>query len=73
MQVNDGSCLSNMQCVVSSDAEGYDQVLSLLFNDNVYTPCISCLLQVDRRDNLSKRRKYICHLDMNCPSSSHYI
>lgn len=27
MQVNDGSCLSNMQCVMSSDAEGYDQVL----------------------------------------------
>ncbi|XP_021775728.1 asparagine--tRNA ligase, chloroplastic/mitochondrial-like [Chenopodium quinoa] len=27
IEVNDGSCLSNMQCVVSSDAEGYDQVL----------------------------------------------
>lgn len=26
IEVNDGSCLSNMQCVVSSDAEGYDQV-----------------------------------------------
>ncbi|CAA6656144.1 unnamed protein product [Spirodela intermedia] len=25
-QVNDGSCLSNMQCVVNSDAEGYDQI-----------------------------------------------
>ncbi|KAK1374711.1 OB domain-containing protein [Heracleum sosnowskyi] len=27
IEVNDGSCLSNMQCVVSSDAEGYDQVI----------------------------------------------
>uniref|UniRef100_A0A803NA12 asparagine--tRNA ligase n=1 Tax=Chenopodium quinoa TaxID=63459 RepID=A0A803NA12_CHEQI len=26
IEVNDGSCLSNMQCVVSSDAEGYDQI-----------------------------------------------
>nr|GMD76465.1 asparagine--tRNA ligase, chloroplastic/mitochondrial-like [Ipomoea batatas] len=26
IEVNDGSCLSNMQCVVSQDAEGYDQV-----------------------------------------------
>ncbi|KAL9246832.1 hypothetical protein vseg_020323 [Gypsophila vaccaria] len=26
IEVNDGSCLSNMQCVVSSDAEGYDEV-----------------------------------------------
>ncbi|GAB2215070.1 hypothetical protein Droror1_Dr00019444 [Drosera rotundifolia] len=26
--VNDGSCLSNMQCVVGTDAEGYDQVES---------------------------------------------
>ncbi|KNA21477.1 hypothetical protein SOVF_042780 [Spinacia oleracea] len=26
IELNDGSCLSNMQCVVSSDAEGYDQV-----------------------------------------------
>ncbi|XP_059443494.1 asparagine--tRNA ligase, chloroplastic/mitochondrial [Corylus avellana] len=26
IEVNDGSCLSNMQCVVDSDAEGYDQV-----------------------------------------------
>lgn len=26
IEVNDGSCLSNMQCVISSDAEGYDQV-----------------------------------------------
>ncbi|XP_021768478.1 asparagine--tRNA ligase, chloroplastic/mitochondrial-like isoform X3 [Chenopodium quinoa] len=26
IEVNDGSCLSNMQCVVSSDAEGYHQV-----------------------------------------------
>ncbi|XP_074327454.1 asparagine--tRNA ligase, chloroplastic/mitochondrial-like [Apium graveolens] len=26
IEVNDGSCLSNMQCVVGSDAEGYDQV-----------------------------------------------
>ncbi|XP_043716567.1 asparagine--tRNA ligase, chloroplastic/mitochondrial [Telopea speciosissima] len=26
IEVNDGSCLSNMQCVVNSDAEGYDQV-----------------------------------------------
>ncbi|MQM05813.1 hypothetical protein Taro_038628 [Colocasia esculenta] len=28
IEVNDGSCVSNMQCVVSSDAEGYDQVES---------------------------------------------
>ncbi|CAA7391606.1 unnamed protein product [Spirodela intermedia] len=28
IEVNDGSCLSNMQCVVNSDAEGYDQVES---------------------------------------------
>ncbi|CAI9095796.1 OLC1v1031811C1 [Oldenlandia corymbosa var. corymbosa] len=26
IEINDGSCLSNMQCVLSSDAEGYDQV-----------------------------------------------
>lgn len=28
IEVNDGSCLSNMQCVMDSDAEGYDQVES---------------------------------------------
>ncbi|KAK6251121.1 hypothetical protein SCA6_005126 [Theobroma cacao] len=28
LEVNDGSCLSNMQCVMNSDAEGYDQVES---------------------------------------------
>ncbi|KAL5551174.1 hypothetical protein UlMin_001350 [Ulmus minor] len=28
IEVNDGSCLSNMQCVMGSDAEGYDQVES---------------------------------------------
>ncbi|PON93027.1 Asparagine-tRNA ligase [Trema orientale] len=28
IEVNDGSCLSNMQCVMSSDAQGYDQVES---------------------------------------------
>ncbi|GER32780.1 asparagine--tRNA ligase [Striga asiatica] len=28
IEVNDGSCLSNMQCVLSPDAEGYDQVES---------------------------------------------
>ncbi|XP_025701813.1 asparagine--tRNA ligase, chloroplastic/mitochondrial isoform X2 [Arachis hypogaea] len=27
-QINDGSCLSNMQCVMDSGAEGYDQVES---------------------------------------------
>ncbi|XP_073285607.1 asparagine--tRNA ligase, chloroplastic/mitochondrial [Primulina huaijiensis] len=26
IEVNDGSCLSNMQCVMSDDTEGYDQV-----------------------------------------------
>ncbi|XP_051146836.1 asparagine--tRNA ligase, chloroplastic/mitochondrial [Andrographis paniculata] len=26
IEVNDGSCLSNMQCVMSFDAQGYDQV-----------------------------------------------
>ncbi|KAF7810098.1 asparagine--tRNA ligase, chloroplastic/mitochondrial [Senna tora] len=26
IEINDGSCLSNMQCVMDSDAEGYDQV-----------------------------------------------
>ncbi|XP_073132908.1 asparagine--tRNA ligase, chloroplastic/mitochondrial [Henckelia pumila] len=26
IEVNDGSCLSNMQCVMSYDSEGYDQV-----------------------------------------------
>uniref|UniRef100_A0A7N0U083 asparagine--tRNA ligase n=1 Tax=Kalanchoe fedtschenkoi TaxID=63787 RepID=A0A7N0U083_KALFE len=26
IEVNDGSCLSNIQCVLSSDVEGYDQV-----------------------------------------------
>ncbi|XP_078448139.1 class II aminoacyl-tRNA and biotin synthetases superfamily protein [Wolffia australiana] len=26
IEVNDGSCLSNMQCVVNSEAEGYEQV-----------------------------------------------
>eukprot|EP00261_Vitis_vinifera_P032507 XP_019073750.1 PREDICTED: asparagine--tRNA ligase, chloroplastic/mitochondrial isoform X4 [Vitis vinifera] len=28
IEVNDGSCLSNMQCVMNSDADGYDQVES---------------------------------------------
>ncbi|XP_062074745.1 asparagine--tRNA ligase, chloroplastic/mitochondrial [Humulus lupulus] len=28
IEVNDGSCLSNMQCVMGSDADGYDQVES---------------------------------------------
>lgn len=28
IEVNDGSCLSNMQCVMNTDAEGYDQVES---------------------------------------------
>ncbi|XP_072956669.1 asparagine--tRNA ligase, chloroplastic/mitochondrial [Typha angustifolia] len=28
IEVNDGSCLSNMQCVMNSDGEGYDQVES---------------------------------------------
>ncbi|CAL0331151.1 unnamed protein product [Lupinus luteus] len=28
IEINDGSCLSNMQCVVDSEAEGYDQVES---------------------------------------------
>ncbi|KAJ3678685.1 hypothetical protein LUZ60_002488 [Juncus effusus] len=28
IEVNDGSCLSNMQCVISSDSEGYDQIES---------------------------------------------
>ncbi|OMO59671.1 Aspartyl/Asparaginyl-tRNA synthetase, class IIb [Corchorus capsularis] len=32
LEVNDGSCLSNMQCVLSSDAEGYDQVESGLIS-----------------------------------------
>ncbi|KAI9111115.1 hypothetical protein K1719_017990 [Acacia pycnantha] len=26
VEINDGSCLSNMQCVMDSDAEGFDQV-----------------------------------------------
>ncbi|KAF9598540.1 hypothetical protein IFM89_028072 [Coptis chinensis] len=26
LQVNDGSCLLNMQCVINSDVDGYDQV-----------------------------------------------
>ncbi|KAL2547434.1 Asparagine--tRNA ligase [Forsythia ovata] len=32
IEVNDGSCLSNMQCVMGSDAEGYDQVESGLIS-----------------------------------------
>ncbi|KAL3653087.1 hypothetical protein CASFOL_002768 [Castilleja foliolosa] len=32
IEVNDGSCLSNMQCVMSPDAEGYDQVESGLIS-----------------------------------------
>ncbi|KAL3018992.1 hypothetical protein AAZX31_05G057600 [Glycine max] len=28
LEINDGSCLSNMQCVLNSEAEGYDQVES---------------------------------------------
>ncbi|KAK9274675.1 hypothetical protein L1049_021926 [Liquidambar formosana] len=28
IEVNDGSCVSNMQCVMSPDAEGYDEVKS---------------------------------------------
>ncbi|KAL6566681.1 hypothetical protein OROMI_015085 [Orobanche minor] len=32
IEVNDGSCLSNMQCVLSPDAEGYDQVESGLIS-----------------------------------------
>ncbi|KAG6418771.1 hypothetical protein SASPL_120976 [Salvia splendens] len=30
IEVNDGSCLSNMQCVMSSDADGYDQTGSVI-------------------------------------------
>ncbi|KAL6952704.1 asparagine--tRNA ligase [Sarracenia purpurea var. burkii] len=29
IEVNDGSCLSNMQCVMNSDVEGYDQKVEL--------------------------------------------
>ncbi|PAN13951.1 hypothetical protein PAHAL_2G374500 [Panicum hallii] len=29
VEVNDGSCLSNMQCVLTSDTEGYDQIDSV--------------------------------------------
>lgn len=29
LKINDGSCLSNLQCVLNSDAEGYDQVITL--------------------------------------------
>ncbi|XP_027182588.1 asparagine--tRNA ligase, chloroplastic/mitochondrial isoform X4 [Coffea eugenioides] len=32
IEVNDGSCLSNLQCVMSSDAEGYDQIESGLIS-----------------------------------------
>ncbi|KAK6137712.1 hypothetical protein DH2020_028547 [Rehmannia glutinosa] len=32
IEVNDGSCLSNMQCVMNPDAEGYDQVESGLIS-----------------------------------------
>ncbi|PNX77864.1 asparagine-tRNA ligase chloroplastic/mitochondrial-like, partial [Trifolium pratense] len=28
LEINDGSCLSNMQCVLDSEVEGYDQVES---------------------------------------------
>ncbi|XP_031502304.1 asparagine--tRNA ligase, chloroplastic/mitochondrial [Nymphaea colorata] len=28
IEVNDGSCLSNMQCVINSDVQGYDQTIS---------------------------------------------
>lgn len=39
VQVNDGSCLSNLQCVINSDAQGYDQVLftryTLFLHNNV--------------------------------------
>ncbi|XP_071919797.1 asparagine--tRNA ligase, chloroplastic/mitochondrial-like isoform X2 [Coffea arabica] len=32
IEVNDGSCLSNLQCVMTSDAEGYDQIESGLIS-----------------------------------------
>ncbi|EPS73970.1 hypothetical protein M569_00785, partial [Genlisea aurea] len=32
IEINDGSCLSNMQCVMTSDADGYDQVESGLIS-----------------------------------------
>ncbi|GLU05571.1 hypothetical protein SLE2022_226680 [Rubroshorea leprosula] len=32
IEVNDGSCLSNMQCVMDSEADGYDQVESGLIS-----------------------------------------
>ncbi|CAK9173223.1 unnamed protein product [Ilex paraguariensis] len=32
IEINDGSCLSNMQCVINSDAEGYEQVESGLIS-----------------------------------------
>ena len=37
--MNDGSCLSNMQCVVGSDAEGYDQV-KMYKHCAIFLPCI---------------------------------
>ena len=31
IEINDGSCLSNLQCVMNPDAEGYDQVTMLIY------------------------------------------
>ncbi|ERM94035.1 asparagine--tRNA ligase, chloroplastic/mitochondrial isoform X1 [Amborella trichopoda] len=43
IEVNDGSCLSNMQCVMNDDAEGYDQVLSGSVNTGA-SVCIEGIL-----------------------------
>ncbi|XP_062007415.1 asparagine--tRNA ligase, chloroplastic/mitochondrial-like isoform X2 [Rosa rugosa] len=34
IEVNDGSCLSNMQCVLGSDAEGYELMIRIWLNHN---------------------------------------
>ncbi|KAL6189258.1 hypothetical protein ACLB2K_040647 [Fragaria x ananassa] len=51
IEVNDGSCLSNMQCVMDSDAEGYDQV------DRVEAFNLICEVQTDKQKE-DKQSKY---------------
>lgn len=54
MQVNDGSCLSNMQCVMSSDAEGYDQVLpTAYFFEFIWSRIIALFVNIGYGRDLS--------------------
>ncbi|KAF3772693.1 Asparagine--tRNA ligase [Nymphaea thermarum] len=63
LSVNDGSCLSNMQCVINSDVQGYDQVLynPILCHYLKGIPGAEVLLHVTMSDNI-----WLCHNSCVC-------